>query len=127
MNYFNFTVDKKLVNDPIIHAILLEKYKDDLPRIMKGIEKGQKDIVDDVWDFLLDVIKDGSEVVDDSIDGAAPDNDVFGVNIMNLGPLYWIQACEFDDIGTFDSLEDAISAAECKFGTYIEVLEEREK
>jgi hypothetical protein len=61
------------------------------------------------------------------IEGAAPDDDVFHICINRSGPLYWIQANEFDDICYFSSEDDAAEYAEQEFGSFIETLCEREE
>lgn len=61
----------------------------------------------------------------DQLQGAAPDNDTFYINICKTGPLYWIQAVEFDDECYFDSEKDAIEYAEDNFGSFITALAER--
>ena len=59
------------------------------------------------------------------LEGAAPYNDTFWININRSGPLYWIQAVEFDDECYFDSEKDAIEYAENNFESFITALAER--
>ena len=59
------------------------------------------------------------------IEGAAPDNDTFPITIYKFGPLFFIKAPEFDDIGYFDKLKAAQKEVESNFGDYIRELAER--
>ena len=61
----------------------------------------------------------------DQLEGAAPDNDTFWINVCKTGPLYWIQANEFDAICYFDSKDDAVEYAEMEFEGFISELAER--
>ena len=68
---------------------------------------------------------EGTEELVHQIDGEAPDNDTFSININRSGPLYWIQANEFDDECYFGSEKDAIEYAESEFKEFITALAER--
>ena len=46
------------------------------------------------------------------VEAAAPDDDIFEVEIWSTGPVFWIRANEFDDIGYFSSLAEARAYAE---------------
>lgn len=59
------------------------------------------------------------------LEGAAPYNDTFSININRSGPLYWIRALEFDDECYFDSEKDATEYAERNFESFITALSER--
>jgi hypothetical protein len=62
----------------------------------------------------------------EQLEGAAPDNDTFWINIYKTGPLYWIKANEFDAICYFDSADDALTHAADEFEGFISELAERE-
>ena len=66
-----------------------------------------------------------TDTVVDEIDGAAPYNDTFAIQIIEAGPLFWIRANEFDDICYFDSMEDARSCVYDEFEGFINELAER--
>lgn len=68
---------------------------------------------------------EGTEELVHQLEGAAPDNDTFWININRSGPLYWIRAVEFDDECYFASEEDAIDYAESNFEGFITELAER--
>lgn len=61
----------------------------------------------------------------DEIDAAAPYDDVFAIEIVEAGPLFWIRANEFDDLCYFDSLEGARACANEHFEGFINELAER--
>jgi hypothetical protein len=43
----------------------------------------------------------------------------FPISILNYGPLFWVQAQEFDSIKFFKSKEDAVSCAEWEYEAYL--------
>jgi hypothetical protein len=57
---------------------------------------------------------------------AAPDNDVFYIQVARIGPVFFITACEFDDIGYFASKAEADEYARDYFSSWIRALEERQ-
>ena len=61
----------------------------------------------------------------DEIDAAAPYDDVFAIEIVQAGPLFWIRANEFDDLCYFESLEGAQACAHEHFEGFINELAER--
>jgi hypothetical protein len=68
---------------------------------------------------------EGTEELVHGLEGAAPDNDTFWININRSGPLYWIRAVEFDDEYYFSSEADATEYAERNFESFITELAER--
>jgi len=62
----------------------------------------------------------------EEIDGAAPYNDTFAIQIVKAGPLFWIRANEFDDICYFNALDDARACVHDEFEGFINELAERE-
>lgn len=81
----------------------------------------------DLWDLIEDNKMEISGCPEDAIEAAAPDDDIFEIEIWSAGPVFWIQANEFDDIGYFGSLIDARRYAEEEFEALISALEEREE
>ena len=65
------------------------------------------------------------DTVEEEIEGAAPYNDTFAIEIIQAGPIFWIRANEFDDICYFNSLEDARSCVYEQFEGFINELAER--
>jgi hypothetical protein len=72
---------------------------------------------------LEDLVKNHSIEVD-TIEAAGGCEHYFNIEIKAFGPVYWIQASEFDDIGYFGSEKEAVEHAREEYGTYIETLEE---
>jgi hypothetical protein len=72
---------------------------------------------------LEDLVKNHSIEVD-TIEAAGGCEHYFNIEIKAFGPVYWIQASEFDDIGYFGSEKEAVEHAREEYATYIETLEE---
>jgi hypothetical protein len=72
---------------------------------------------------LENLVKNDSVTVD-TIEAAGGYEHYFNIEIQSFGPVYWIQASEFDDIGYFGSEKEAVEHAREEYGTYIETLEE---
>ena len=66
-------------------------------------------------DTIYDLIRNNSVVADSLAGLSSAAADTFGINIMQFGSVFWIEAMEFDDIGYFDTLEDAKEAAEANY------------
>jgi ABC-type glycerol-3-phosphate transport system substrate-binding protein len=81
----------------------------------------------DLWDLIEDNKQEISGSPVEVIDAAAPDDDVFGIKIWSTGPVFWIRANEFDDIGYFPSLPEVRAYAEEFFEGFISELREREE
>lgn len=62
----------------------------------------------------------------EQLEGAAPDDDTFSIDVYQTGPLFWIKANEFDAICYFDSKDNAVKYAEMEFEGFISELAERE-
>ena len=72
---------------------------------------------------LENLVKNHSIEVD-TIEAAGGYEHYFNIEIQSLGPVFWIQASEFDDIGYFGSEKEAVEHAREEYGAYIETLEE---
>jgi hypothetical protein len=66
-----------------------------LSKLRSGTNLAEDEL--DAHDIILDLVQDESEVVE-SLTGQGAE-DEFDINIMGFGPVYWVQAAEFDDIG----------------------------
>jgi len=82
-----------------------------------------KDLDGDEPDDLTDLVHNNASVVD-SIQALG--EDVFEIVINRYGPVFYISANEFDDIGYFASLKEALEYAEQEFEPYISALAEVE-
>ena len=72
---------------------------------------------------LENLVKNYSIEVD-TIEAAGGYEHYFNIEIQSFGPVFWIQASEFDDIGYFGSEKEAVEHAREEYGAYIETLEE---
>jgi hypothetical protein len=89
------------------------------------IDRAKKGDSADFLEWFEEWRTDRHEDIVFQLEGAAPYNDTFWININRSGPLYWIRAVEFDDECYFDSEKDAIEYAEDNFGSFITALAER--
>jgi hypothetical protein len=81
----------------------------------------------DLWDLIEDNKDATFGTLEVSIDAAAPDDDIFEIQIWSTGPVFWIRANEFDDIGYFGSRDEARRYAEVEFEGLISELRDREQ
>ena len=96
------------------------------PKKWKSFQKGEE--LDDLYTLLEDnKCSTGIGEMVDAIDGAAPDNDTFQIEIWRLVSAYWIRANEFDDIGYFRTQEEAYDYASMEFSSFIDELNERQQ
>ena len=96
------------------------------PKNWETFQKGEE--LDDLYTLLEDnKWSTGIGEMVDAIDGAAPDNDTFQIEIWRLVSAYWIRANEFDDIGYFRTQEEAYDYASMEFSSFIDELNERQK
>lgn len=91
------------------------------------IGRAKKGDTTDFLDWFEDWRMSNTDTIAEEIDGAAPDNDTFAIEIVEAGPLFWIRANEFDDICYFKSLEDARSCLHETFEGFINELAERQQ
>lgn len=81
--------------------------------------------LDDLYDLVSEA--KWSEICEDAggFEGAAPDNDTFSINISRIGPVFFVSACEFEDIEYFGSAAEAEEYAQDFFSSWVEELAER--
>jgi hypothetical protein len=106
---------------PSVQTALREEFGKDAPAIIAKMKAGEplSDEELGAHDIIHDLVHNDS-VEADSLEGwSSADNDTFGINVMQFGSVFWIQAMEFDDIGYFDKLQNAKEAAEANYGPYI--------
>ena len=98
-----------------------------IPRIQEEIATRKVETVQNLFDSgeLEDFVKNESDS-GDVIGGSGGPEHGFDIEIRSFGPLYWIHANEFDDIGYFASEEDAHQFASEEYGPYIDALDEDE-
>jgi hypothetical protein len=81
----------------------------------------------DFLDWFEEWRMSNTDTVAEEVEGAAPYNDTFAIEIIKADPIFWIRANEFDDICYFDSLEDARSCVYEEFEGFINELAERRR
>ena len=113
-----------LLKSKAIKKLITEHYGSEAKERLNQFEAGE---IDDLLDLIEENKFEMSGSPEDTIDGAAPDNDTFEIEIWAVGPVYCIRAPEFDDIGYFSSLEAARNHAACEFEGFISELAEREQ
>lgn len=84
---------------------------------------------DELLAFLEESLGNWKGVVESGIsfEAAAPENDFFTIRIYKFGPLFFIHADEFNDVGYFDDLNAAAHRAKSDFEPLIRELAERQK
>ena len=111
-----------LLKSKAIKKLVTEHYGAEARQRMKQFRAGE---INDLLDLIEDYKFEMSGSPKESIDGAAPDDDIFQIEIWAVGPIYCIRANEFDNIGYFSSLEEARIYAEFEFEGFISELAER--
>lgn len=88
-----------------------------------AFERGES--LDDLYDLVSEA--KWSKICEDAggFEGAAPDNDTFSINISRIGPVFFVSACEFEDIKYFGSAAEADEYARDFFSSWVEELAER--
>ncbi|MPM96819.1 hypothetical protein SDC9_143984 [bioreactor metagenome] len=116
----------ELAKHPELKEAVSSNFGDRLPQLLVAYEQGDTDAYDELYDYFMDSLMNDAEFVE-TLYGAGPYYDEFPISICKYGPLYYISALEFDLMGTYDSLEEAVSSAESEFYDYINRLKERKK
>jgi hypothetical protein len=110
-----------------VHQLVWKEFGEKIaPKKWASFQKGED--LEDLFTLLEDnKWSTGIGEMVDAIDGAAPDNDTFQIEIWRLVTAYWIRANEFDDIGYFRTQEEAYDYASIEFSSFIDELNERQK
>jgi hypothetical protein len=108
----------QLAQDSEVQATLKSRFAGRASSILQHMEDGSDlgDDADPVSDLLESLVKDECCEVD-TFYGSGSDG-YFPITICNLGPVSFIRASEFDDIGYFGSTNDARSHAEDEYEPY---------
>jgi hypothetical protein len=119
------TFKDKLLKKVEVIKSLKNHYGEEFELYLKAFKNGSDEDIElecilnhDLWE---------SSATDISFEGAGPEDDTFFIQIMKFGPLYFIQADEFDDIKYFDDLNCASAYAQIVYEPYITALEDRNK
>ncbi|MFY7818459.1 MAG: hypothetical protein ACOVRB_08850 [Akkermansiaceae bacterium] len=111
-----------LLHSDFVKELIQSEYEDDAQDAIDRFNAGDDD---ELWDLLEDHKYDRWSP-EETIEAAGPDYDIFEIEIFALGPVFFIRANEFDEIGYFDSVSDAISYAKSEYEEWINALDERE-
>lgn len=116
----------RLLRVPAIRDRINRSFRGQLAFAIKEIRAGRKEPLIEIClsDEIEDLIGNNSEPVRDI--AARGGMDEFSIQIIRYGPVYWISAPEFDDIGYFGSLRKAVACAQVEYDVYIERVHEGE-
>ena len=108
----------QLAQDSAVQATLKSRFAGRASSILQHMEDGNDlgDDSDTVSDLLEALVTDECREVD-TFYGSGSDG-YFPITICSLGPVSFIRASEFDDIGYFGSTNDARSHAEDSYEPY---------
>ena len=96
-------------------------------RVQEEIAARKGETLQDLLDSgeLEDFLKNEGDSID-TIEASGGPEHCFDIEIRAFGPVYWIQAHEFDDIGYFASEKEAHQFASEEYAPYIDTLDEYE-
>lgn len=114
----------QILRSPNILDFIANHYGEEEAAALARFQAGDDD---DLWDLIEDHKRGSLEEFATSLMAAAADDDVFEIEILSAGPVFWIRANEFEDIGYFGSQYDALAYAEDYFDPYISELADREE
>ncbi len=108
----------QFAQDSEVQATLKSRFAGRASSILRHMEDGSElgDDSDTVSDLLEALVTDECREVD-TFYGSGSDG-YFPITICSLGPVSFIRASEFDDIGYFGSTNDARSHAEDEYEPY---------
>lgn len=116
-NNFFFSIDT-LLEDHLIRAEVETYFREDFPFLLEKFKNGDKEAYNTLDAYFHDAILDGSEIAE-ILEGEGSYG-TFSISILKYGSAtFFINAPDFDPIGTFDTLEEAISYAEMNYSGYL--------
>ena len=107
---------------PSVQAALTEELGKDGLTIIAKMNAGETTLSDEelgAHDIVHDLVHNNSVVADSLAGWSSASDDTFPINVTQFGSVFWIEAPEFDDIGYFDTLEEAKDAAEADYEPFI--------
>jgi hypothetical protein len=107
-----------------IHALVQKELGKDADQKWAAFQRGES--LDDLYELITDNETCHGDVVGE-LEGAAPENDTFAIQIWRIGPLFFVTANEFDPLKYFGSLKEAEDYAGEYFSGYIDALAQREQ
>jgi hypothetical protein len=106
---------------PVVQTALRDEFGKDGSAIIAKMKAGES-LSDEklgAHDIILDLVHNNSDVADSLAGWSSAYDDTFPINVMQFGSVFWIEAEEFDDIGYFDTLEEAKGAATFNYEPFI--------
>lgn len=83
----------------------------------KPVSRLDKDTLDCVYDAASEALHDCGLVVESY--EAEQDKGAYGINIIGVPGAYYVEAPEYDEMGAFDTLEEARNALEGNYGEFL--------
>ena len=113
----------QLALDPRIINELNRQAGDKSEPLRQGMLSGSLSEIDaeQVLDFITDLIINEAVEVDRQL-GLGAYDEQFPISVMRFGPIYWVEANEFDPIGYFKSQEHAEEVAGMEYSDFIGAL-----
>ena len=108
---------ESLLASPEIQQFIKERYGKQSSAKLAKFQSGD---TDELHDLLIDHKQEIAGYPEETHQAS----DGFDVELWKLGPVFWIHANEFDDMGYFDSLAAARDYAEEQFGPLDETDED---
>ncbi len=99
-----------LAEDETVQKAITEEFADCSGIIIEELRSGNPR--DEVYNLIIDLIANNPETVETECRLGAYDAP-FPISIVRFGPVFWIEAQEFDDIRYFGSFEDADTYSCC--------------
>jgi hypothetical protein len=107
-----------LAAHPSVQTALREEFGKDGSTVIAKMKAGES-LSDEAHNVILDLVHNDAVEADSLAGWSSSCNDTFPINVMQFGSVFWIAAPEFDDIGYFDTLEEAQAAAEANYEPFI--------
>ena len=111
---------------PSVQTALTEKFGKDASAIIAKL-KADAALSDEelgAYDIIYNLVGNDAIVADSLHGWSSAYDDIFPINIMQFGSVFWVAASEFDDIGYFDTLKHAKGVVE---SVYYELIAEVSK
>jgi hypothetical protein len=102
---------------PSVQTALSEEFGQDASAIIAKMKAGESLSDEELGahDVIHDLVHNNSIAADSLYGWSSSINDTFAINIMQFETVFWISAMECDDIGYFDTLQDAKESAEANY------------
>jgi hypothetical protein len=106
---------------PSVQTALRDEFGKDGSAIIAKMKAGESLCDEELGahDTIHELVRYNSVVADSLAGWSSACDDTFPINVMQFGSIFWIEAPEFDDIGYFDTLEEAKGAAEANYEPFI--------